>query len=199
MKKSQIQKLAVSAVLGAIVAILSFIPLRTMGLEITFSMVPIAVGAIVYGPAVGTFLGGVFGAVSFIQCIIGYSAFGAVLFSINPFLTFVVCVPTRILAGLLTALIFKGLSRVDKTNQISFAVSSLAAAVLNTALFMGTLVLCFYNCDYIQSFVSALGATNPLMFVILFVGINGLVELICGFVIAYPASKAVSIAVKRLR
>ena len=34
------------------------------------------------------------------------SAFGTALLGINPVLTFIVCVPTRILAGWLSALIF---------------------------------------------------------------------------------------------
>jgi hypothetical protein len=37
---------------------------------------------------------------------------------------------------------------------------------------MSLLVICFYNTDYIQGFVDLLGATNPFMFVVLFVGIN---------------------------
>ena len=45
--------------------------------------------------------------------------------------------------------------------------------------------------DY-QGFAEALGTFNPFMFVILFVGINGLVEIIAGFIVAYPVSKALS-------
>ena len=83
-KKINVPKLTVLAVLSAIVAVISFIPLKTMGLEITFSMVPIAVGAILYGPVAGAVLGCVFGIVSFLQCF-GYSAFGALLLSESPF------------------------------------------------------------------------------------------------------------------
>ena len=97
-KKFNVAKLTVMAILSAIVAVISFIPLKTMGLEITFSMVPIAVGAALYGPVAGLILGGVFGTVSFLQCF-GYSAFGALLLAENPFFTFLVCIPTRILAG----------------------------------------------------------------------------------------------------
>ena len=61
-------------------------------------LVPVIVGAIVMGPAAGALLGGVFGLISFWECF-GKSAFGVVLMGINPFLTFLVCVPTRILAG----------------------------------------------------------------------------------------------------
>ncbi|HBJ10752.1 MAG TPA: ECF transporter S component, partial [Ruminococcaceae bacterium] len=70
--------------------------------------------------------------------------------------------------------------------------ASLAAPLLNTVFFMSSLVLFFYRTDYIQGFVSAMGAANPIMFILLFVGINGLVEIICGFAVAFPAAKAIS-------
>ena len=78
--------------------------IKTAGLEITLIVVPVAVGAVTLGPTAGAILGGVFGITSFIQCF-GMSQFGALLLGINPFLTFLVCVPTRILMGWLTGLI----------------------------------------------------------------------------------------------
>ena len=194
--QQQIKKLAVNGVLAALVCVVSFIPLRTLGLEITFSMVPVAIGACLYGPVSGAVLGLTFGFISFIQCF-GYSAFGAALLEINPILTFIVCVPTRMLAGYLAGLMFKVVNKVDKTQILSYAVTSLLAPLFNTLFFMSTLCLCFYQTETIQGFVDKLGATNPITFVILFVGINGLVEIICGFVVALPASKAVSKALKR--
>lgn len=189
-------RVAVTAVLATLVAVVSFLPLRTLGLEITFSMVPVAVGAILYGPATGALLGGVFGIVSFLQCL-GYSAFGAVLLSINPWLTFLVCLPTRILAGWLTGWIYKGLHKCTKKGIADAAIASFSAALLNTLLFMATLVFCFYQTDYIQGFASQLHAANPFMFVILFVGINGLVEILAGCFIAFPAVKAMQRYLKK--
>lgn len=203
MKKNKVIKLLVTivgtAIFSAVVAIISFLPIRTLGLEITLSMVPVAVGAICFGPAAGAILGGVFGLVSFLQCL-GWSPFGAALLAIDPLYTFLVCVPTRILAGWLTGLIFKLFNRSKKgwVRETGFPVASFAAALLNTVLFMSTLVLCFYNTDFIQGFVTQLGALNPFLFVVLFVGINGVVELIAGFILAAPASRAVTAALKRM-
>lgn len=182
-------RLTITAVLAAIVVVISFLPLKTLGLEITFSMVPVAVGAILYGPATGAVLGGVFGVVSFLQCL-GYSLFGAALLSINPWLTLIVCLPTRILAGWLTGIIYKGLHKVCKKGVADTAVACLAAAALNTLLFMTALVVCFYHTEYIQQFAGQLHAANPFIFVLLFVGINGLVEILAGAFIAFPVAKA---------
>ena len=196
MKKANIRKIVFIAVFSAIIAIVSFLPIKTFGLEITLSMVPVAVGAICFGPLAGAVLGGVFGVVSFLQCL-GWSPFGAMLLSINPVLTAVVCIPTRILAGWLSGLIFKAFDKSNHTN-VGCLVASFSAAVLNTTFFMSALVFGFYNTDYIQSIVQALGAANPITFVLVFVGINGIVEIIAGCILAAPCAKALSSYVKRL-
>lgn len=101
------------ALLVAIILLMAFTPIgyiKTAGLEITLIVVPVAVGAVTLGPTAGAILGGVFGITSFIQCF-GMSQFGALLLGINPFLTFLVCVPTRILMGWLTGLIYHGLRK----------------------------------------------------------------------------------------
>ena len=142
------------------------------------------------GPAAGALLGGVFGLISFWECF-GKSSFGVVLMGINPFLTFLVCVPTRILAGWICGLVFKGLSKLDKSNLWSFGAAGLCGALSNTALFMSTLCLGFYRTDFIQGFVEALGSANPFLFIIAFVGINGLVEAIVCFFTGAVIAKAV--------
>ena len=190
-KKPNVKKIAVLSILSAITVIVAFIPLKTLGLEITFTMIPVAVGAVLYGPSGGALIGGVFGAVSFLQCL-GYSPFGAALLAINPFYTFIVCVPTRILAGLLAGLIYRLLKKGFKSDIPALLVSSLAAPVFNTLFFMSSLTLFFYKTDYLQGYVSGLGAANPVTFILLFVGINGLVEIICGFAVAFPCAKALS-------
>ncbi|MBO5852446.1 MAG: ECF transporter S component [Clostridia bacterium] len=195
--KKQIQFIAVNGILAAIVCIVSFLPIRTLGLEITLSMVPVAIGAALYGPLSGALLGGVFGVVSFLQCL-GYSPFGAILLSIDPVKTSLVCIPTRILAGLLAGLFVLWIKKATHKSGsfIAFTVGCVAAPVLNTVFFMSTLCLCFYNTEFIQGFVTTLGASNPATFILLFVGVNGLVEILCGTVLALPLAKALSKAVK---
>lgn len=190
--------LAVNGLLAAVICIVSFMPLRTLGLEITFSMVPVAIGACLYGPASGALLGGVFGIVSFIQCF-GYSPFGATLLGMNFFYTLIICIPTRILAGWLAGLAARGVKKLlkkDKTNLAALSAGSILAPVLNTVFFMSAICIFFYSTDYIQSFADLLGSNNVFTFVLLFVGINGLVEIIAGFIIALPVSKALSKAIK---
>ncbi len=203
MKKKQIVYLTQLALLSAIVWLMAFTPigyLRTAGLEITFILIPVIVGGIVLGPAAGTILGLQFGITSFIQCF-GISSFGSTLLSINPFLTFLVCIVPRTLMGFLVGVIFRALQRADKSPAgiLSFSVSSLSGALLNTIFFMSLLVVFFWNTEYIQSICSTLNATNILLFVILFVGVNGAVEAAVCFVLGTAISKALVAANRRLQ
>ena len=114
--------------------------IKMPGLEITLLMVPVIVGAIGMGPASGAILGGVFGCISFWECF-GRSQFGAVLLGINPIYTFLVCVPTRILAGWLCGVAFKGLNKLDKTNLWSFGAAGPNGARWKTGLLLNNLCL----------------------------------------------------------
>ena len=185
-----------TAILALMIVLLAYLPINVGALSITLTIIPIAVGALLYGPLVGAILGLVFGLVSFIQCF-GYSPFGLQLLSINWFLTFLVCVPTRILAGFIPGLISRGFKKAHFNHHISDAICSILVPLLNTVFFMSMLIICFYQTEFIQGFVSALGASNAFMFVILFVGINGLVELLVGAFITFPLVKALNHIMKR--
>ena len=192
MRSTKTIKMAQMAILIAIVLIMAFTPLgylKTVGLEISLITIPVAIGALVIGPGAGAILGCVFGLTSFYQCF-GMSAFGAMLLSINPLYTFLVCVPTRIMEGYLAGLIFKALIKVDKTKTICYFVGSLLTAVFNTVFFVGVLFLFFWNTDFIQS-LNATG-DNAFLFFIAFVGLNGVVECIATTVAGGVIAKAVA-------
>ncbi|MCC8023614.1 MAG: ECF transporter S component [Clostridiales bacterium] len=193
MTNQRLVKMAQLAILAAIIFVMAFTPIgyiRTGGVEITLITIPVVLGAITMGPKYGAVLGALFGITSFIQCF-GLSPFGAVLLSINPVLTFLICVPTRTLTGWLTGLIFNGLYQTKLNRTAAHGISNLSGALLNTLFFVGTLVLLFGRTEYIQELQESMGAANILSFAVLFVGINGLVEaLICA-----TAGTAVSRAV----
>lgn len=192
-------KMVQLALFTAIILLMAFTPLgyiRTPGLEITLIVVPVTVGAIILGPTAGAILGGVFGLTSFIQCF-GMSPFGATLLSISLVSTFIVCMIPRILMGWLAGMIFKAMKKWDKTKVISHAIANLAGPLLNTIFFMTTLTLLFYNTEYIQGFVTALGAKNVFEFILLFVGVNGLIEALVSFVVGTAVSNAIDIFTKK--
>ena len=188
------------AMLTAIILILAFTPLgyiRTGGLEITLIVIPVAVGAVILGPVGGMILGAVFGITSFIQCF-GMSPFGAMLLSISPVKTFITCVVTRTLMGFLTGLIYKGMRKISHNRSLNTIIANLCCPFMNTLFFMSCIVVFFYNTEYIQGFVSALGAANPLLFVLAFVGVNGLVEALLCFVVGSAITRALMVALKNV-
>ena len=161
-------------------------------LYMSFLTLPIAVGAITMGPAVGALLGGVFGAVSFYDAVTGASAMTGALFQVSPVNTFILCVGMRMLMGLCAGLIFKGLKGLDKPGTWSYLVSAMSAPFLNMVFFMGYIVLAFYGCDYVQNLVSAKGAANPLMFVVLLVGVQGVAEFLVSGILGGIVARAVA-------
>ena len=130
MKNMNTRTLTRVALLVAIELVMKAVGLGSvpMGpLYMSFLTLPIAVGAITMGPAVGAILGGVFGAVSFYDAITGASAMTGALFQVSPLNTFILCVGMRVLMGLCVGLIFSGLKRFDKPGTWSYIVSAMCA------------------------------------------------------------------------
>ena len=207
MQKNQMSKLVKFtqlAVLAAIIVVMSFTPLGYLKigpLSIALVIIPVVTGAIVLGPGAGAFMGLVFGVTSFAQCF-GMDAFGTTLMSINPFFTFLMCIPTRVLAGYLCGLIYKGMSKSltgKKAAEIAYPVAAVSGPVFNTAFFMSTLILLFGKTDFIQNLMKDTGASNILMFFVIMVGVNGLVEIASCLVVASALSKTLNVANKKMR
>ena len=165
-------------------------------LNMSFLTVPVAVGGMLLGPAAGAVLGATFGMTSFLDAVTGKSLMTSTFFNLQPVATFMLCVGMRVLMGWVCGLFFKAIHRVDKHSFFSWYLGGLSAPLLNTFFFMGFIVLFFYQTELVQNLVSRTGATNPVMFVILLVGFQGLVEAIVCTVVAGTAAKGVSKALK---
>ena len=196
-KKSgmKVRDLTTMGLLTGVLLVMSFTPLgyvHTLGVDISLMMVPVGIGAMLMGPKGGAWLGFIFGATSFYQALTGTSVFSATLFNISPLNTFLLCIPTRILMGFLTGVIFRIVAKVDKKKTACYFVGGFSAAFLNTVFFMSALILLFWNTDYIQGFNTAFGGVNPFVFVVMFVGINGALEWPASCIAGGVVSKAVS-------
>ena len=132
--RSKIVTMAETALLTAIVILMAFTPLGYLRIgitQITFIVVPVAVGAVLLGPKAGAFLGLVFGISSLMQ------PESLAMFGIIPWQTIVVTIVPRILVGLIPAFLFKGLNKVSKKRSLNAAISCLVAPLTNTILFLG--------------------------------------------------------------
>lgn len=183
------------SLMSAIVILMALTPLgyiKTPFLSITLLTIPVAVGAIILGPKAGAILGFVFGATSLCLALSG-SGMGAILLQVNPFGVVILCFIPRIIEGFLCGMIFQVLQKT-KCKKVSYYIAGFSCPILNTILFMGTLIAIFYHTEYIQGLVTSLGASNPLAFVIALVGIQGAIEAgLCGIlsgIISFTLAKA---------
>lgn len=192
-KKITTTQLTILGLMAAVLLLMAYTPLGYLNigpLAITFNVIPVAICAIVLGPAGGAAAGAIFGMTSFLQCIGvgGTSAMGATLFAINPFLAFVQRMVPRVLDGLLIGYIYRGMRK--KTNvYVSCAVTGFFSAFLNTVFFMGALVLLFGNTEYVQGLM---GGKNVILFICTFVGINAVCEMVSSTVLTAAVGTALS-------
>ena len=189
-KRVDTRRMVLLAMLSGILLVMSFTPLGYLNigpLAISLNMIPVAIGAVALGPGGGAFLGAVFGITSCLQCvgIGGISSMGVILFEISPVLTIIQRFVTRVLAGWLTGVVYQQLRKL----QLRFGsyVAGFCAALFNTIFFMSALVLLFGHTPYLQDLIAG---RNILVFILSFVGINALVELLAATVTVGVICKA---------
>ncbi len=199
--------LTLIALFIALIAILTFTPLgylKTPLFEITLMVLPVAISSVVLDWKSGAVLGAAFGLTSFMTCFgIGMpSSLGALLLQENPWYTAIVCIVPRILCGMLPALIYKAMLKIDKKGFISTAVACLSTALINTILFLGGIWIFFANTiseNYGDFIVSTQGSFNVLTFFIAFASVNALIEAgVCLFA-GTAIAKALLVVKNKLR
>ena len=136
--------------------------------------------------------GAVFGITAFYECVSGTSPLGLALLQFSVFHTFMLCVTMRVLVGICTAWIFRLVLGASKRKNLSFLIGAVAAPLTNTIFFMGYMVLFFYQTEAIQALASALHATNPLVFIVLLVGLQGVIEVVVSGIVSTLIVKVLS-------
>ncbi len=192
-KKSGTYRMVLTAFFVAIVLLMAFTPLGyipTPMIKISLISIPVAVGAIILGPVEGLILGTVFGLTSVYQSMAG-DGLGPLMMQIAPISNIIVRLPTRMLMGWLTGMIYKGL-KDSRIKTISVPVACVSAPVLNTVLYMTTLCVLFFNKPEVQEWAASanLPTDNVFAFVAAMVSFNALVEALAALVIGTAIVKA---------
>lgn len=187
---------------GTAVLVALIIVLQTVGSGIhfgpftpTLSLVPIIIGAVLYGPLTGALLGLVFSIVVLIAVVSGADAGSAVMFAANPIATVALCLVKGTAAGYLAGVVAKRLTSRNLTMGV--IISAIVAPVCNTGIFCIGMLLFFR--DLLASWGEAAGFSN--MFIYIFaglIGINFIVELLIDIVLSPVIIRIIS-AVKRSR
>jgi len=177
-KTSKVQRLVGTAVLAAIIIVLQVFAsgIRIGPFTPTLSLIPIIIGAIIYGPAAGALLGGVFGFIVVIAVISGSEPFSLLMFNQNPVVTVLTCLIKGAAAGFFAGLIYKALKKKKYLDVISAAV---IAPVTNTGIFCIAMLTVFKNL-----WIDGAEGQSPVAFLLAtFVGVNFLFELLFDIVL----------------
>ncbi len=169
---SSILRLTATALLAALVVVLQTLAtgIRIGPVPISLTLVPIVVGAIVFGAGTGALLGGVFGVVCLIAGITGTDQFTYLLWVTSPAWLVAVCVGKAVLCGAAAGLVYRLLARRQTLGCI---VAALTAPIVNTGVFAVGMLTVFK--PVLQEFA---GGTNVVYyFFVAFIGVNFLVEL----------------------
>ena len=102
--------------------------------SITLALTPIIIGAAIYGPITGAFLGFIFSAVVYITGLVGMDGgFILMMMSYSGFGTTVLCILKGTAAGFVAGLLFRLLA--SKNKALATMVTSAVTPVVNTGLF----------------------------------------------------------------
>ncbi|MCR5747275.1 MAG: ECF transporter S component [Lachnospiraceae bacterium] len=177
------QRLVGTALLAALIIVL-----QTIGSGIhfgpftpTLSLVPIIIGAVLYGPITGAILGLVFSLVVLVAVISGADVGSAMMFASNPFATVAICLIKGTAAGFLAGLVAKKFA--EKNITLGVVLAAIVAPVCNTGLFCIGMFIFFK--DLLESWGQAAGFDNIFVYIFMgLIGVNFLVELLIDIVLA---------------
>ena len=111
------------------------------GFSISLVLIPIVMGAVLYGPGCGALLGATFGAIVYINCVTGADPGGAMVFQANPVLCLLVVMGKGVLAGLFTGCVYKLVSKWNA--HVAMLCAAIVCPVTNTGVFVACMLTFF--------------------------------------------------------
>lgn len=170
MKKVNTKTLAGLGLMTAIVIVLQLVggAIRFGTFSISLVLLPIVVGAALYGAGAGAWLGFVFGAA------VLFSGDAAAFLAVNAPGAVILCLAKGTLAGLCAGLVYKLAEK--KSKILGTALAAVTAPVVNTGIFI--LGCWAFFLDTVKGWAAAAGVENVGMYMLVgFVGINFVIEL----------------------
>lgn len=188
MKNRKIHKLVGIALLIAVMIVLQFLgtilPIRIGPVSISLVLIPIVIGAAVYGPSAGAILGAAFGVIANIFCANGMDAGGHMVFQASPVLCVLVVMVKGICCGLAAGWAYKLIA--PKNNYVAMLIAAIVCPVVNTGIFLIGMRLFFMDVLRVWA-----GGSNVAGYVLTgIVLVNFLPELILNVAVS-PASQRI--------
>ncbi len=165
------------AIFTALVVVLQLISgnIRIGPFAPSLVLIPIVIGAAVYGVKAGAWLGFVFGVVVLLCSIAGMDAGGFMMFEQNPFMTAVICLGKGTAAGWAAGMVYKLL---EKRSIIGTVAAAVVCPVVNTGLFVAGATAVFRDLLIQWQVGSSYNGSTLTAYIFLgMIGLNFLVEL----------------------
>ena len=173
MNTTKIRRMVGVAILAAIIVVLQSVGsfIRFGSVSVSLVLIPIVVGAALYGPTAGGMLGGVFSIVVLLQpdtaFFYGISFFGTVL----------TVLAKGILAGWLSGLVFRAFSK--KNMYLAVGLAAIVCPLVNTGLFAVGSRLFFWSA------YAEMGGGNAMMILFtVMIGFNFIAEFVANLICA---------------
>lgn len=185
MKKEKILRLVGIAIMSALVVILQLLGsfIRFGPVSVSLVLIPIVVGAAMYGPYAGAALGFVFSIVVLLQPDTAF------FYGVHFFGTVLTVLAKGTLAGLLAGAVFNLASK--KNTWLAVVLAAVVCPIVNTGLFFVGCRLFFWEA------LAEVGGGNALVYVItVMIGFNFLAEFVTN-IICSPVVLRVLHAVRR--
>lgn len=197
MKTNQkILRMVELAMLAAIIVVLQqiVIPLPG-GLTLSLVLIPIVVGAVMFGPAAGAILGGVFGiVVTFLVMTARAGELSTMMWVANPIVTAIVCILKGVAAGWVAGLVARA---CKKREFVGIVLAAAVAPIVNTGIFLLGMLTVFR--EVMMNFAANIGmaGTGAVYFaVVVLVGVNFLIEFAANLILS-PSIAAIVKAVRK--
>lgn len=194
MKKNSIIRMAQISMLMALVVVLQVVGtfFKVGVFPLSLVLIPIVVGASLFGAKIGALLGGTFGVVALVFCITGGDLGGAMMWQANFWLTAITCIAKGVAAGWVAGLISSFFQKRGKP-YTGVLLASMAAPIVNTGIFLLILTTCFN--DTLVSWAASGGYGNNAWDLARYI-LGGIVLINFGF--EFISTTALSPATKRI-
>ena len=191
-KTLELVQLSVLVALVVVLQLLSaLIPPIGGTVSITLTLIPVVIGAILFGKKGGAILGFSFGVIVLINCIAGLDVGGNILWSANPIATAFLCLVKGTLAGFVPAAVYSAITK-NKVMSGSAMLAAMLAPIVNTTIFVIGMLLFFR-----ETLTAWAGGESIIMYILVgLAGVNFLIEFTINLLLT-PAIIRITNVVKK--
>lgn len=186
--KMLIKKITGIAMLSVVVVIVELISNHiTFGpVNITLALIPIVIGAAIFGPLAGFILGMVEGVIVLLA-----PATQAAFMPFNAFATILVCLLKTAIAGMVSGFVFKALKNIHF--NLAIILAAIVVPIINTGIFALACMSIFL--PLIKSFAGE-GANVYAYLFLTFIGINFVIEFLVNSLLSPAIIKIIKLVQK---